>query len=132
MMLLSMACAAAALAQAPPQETEQEREASRALLRSMTLDEILQVRVTTPSLREQAVLSVPAAIQVLRGDDLRRLGVRNLPDALRLVPGMNVARMDGNRWAVSSRGFNDVFSNKLQVLMDGRSIYTHTDRKSVV
>ena len=115
-----------AAAQAKPQETEQEREASRDLLRSMSLDEMLQVRVTTPAQKEQPVLSVPAAISVLQGQDLRRAGVRNLPDALRLVPGMNVARLDGDRWAVSARGFNDFASNKLQVMLDGRSLYTHT------
>ncbi|MEQ1531613.1 MAG: TonB-dependent receptor, partial [Methylococcales bacterium] len=57
-------------------------------------------------------------------EDIKRSGVTNIPDALRMAPGLDVARIDANKWAVSSRGFNGRFANKLLVLIDGRSIYT--------
>src|SRR5205085_479632 len=66
----------------------------------------------------------PAAISVITEEDIRRSGVTTIQEALRLVPGMEVARLDASEWAVSARGFNDVFANKLLVLQDGRSIYT--------
>ena len=50
--------------------------------------------------------------------------MNNIPDALRLVPGVQVGRVDAETWAISARGFSDVFANKLLVLQDGRSIYT--------
>ncbi|MFH1571109.1 MAG: TonB-dependent receptor plug domain-containing protein, partial [Gemmatimonadota bacterium] len=61
---------------------------------------------------------------VLTGEDLRRAGVTSIPEALRLVPGVQVARIDANKWAVSARGFNGRFAQKLLVLVDGRSAYT--------
>jgi len=68
--------------------------------------------------------SVPAAVAVVTGNDIHRSGARTIPEALRLVPGLNVAQLDAAQWAVSARGFNDVFANKLLVMQDGRSIYT--------
>ncbi len=65
-----------------------------------------------------------AAVFVLTNEDLRRSGVTSLPDALRLVPGVQVARISANTFAITSRGFNSRFANKLLVLIDGRSIYT--------
>jgi iron complex outermembrane receptor protein len=65
-----------------------------------------------------------AAAYVITSEDIRRSGATNLPDALRLVPGVNVAQISASEWAISIRGFNDQFSNKLQVLVDGRSVYT--------
>ena len=64
------------------------------------------------------------AVSVVSAEDIRRSGAQNYPQALRLVPGMDVAQLDSSQWAVSSRGFNDVFANKLLVMQDGRSIYT--------
>ncbi|MEZ4483424.1 MAG: Plug domain-containing protein [Syntrophotaleaceae bacterium] len=55
---------------------------------------------------------------------MRRCGATSIPEALRLAPGLNVARIDGNKWAITARGFNGRFANKLLVLMDGRSVYT--------
>ncbi|MDE3067861.1 MAG: TonB-dependent receptor [Verrucomicrobiota bacterium] len=92
-------------------------------LASLTIPELMKIRVTIlgPS---QAVSQTPAAVSVITQDDLRRSGVRNFPEALRLVPGMDVAQLDASQWAVSARGFNDVFADKLLVMQDGRSIYT--------
>lgn len=66
----------------------------------------------------------PAAIYVITEEDIERSGQRTIPDLLRMVPGMEVARIDANKWAVSARGFNNRFANKLLVQMDGRTLYT--------
>src|SRR5262245_43873438 len=66
----------------------------------------------------------PAAVYVITAEDIRRSGMRTIPDLLRMVPGVDVARIDANKWAVGIRGFNTQFSNKLLVLMDGRSLYS--------
>lgn len=79
--------------------------------------------VTSVSKKEQSLFDAPAAISVLSNDDIRRSGATNIPEALRLVPGLNVAAANARQWAVSSRGFNNVYSNKLLVLMDGRAVY---------
>src|SRR6185295_13691714 len=63
-------------------------------------------------------------IFVITQEDIRRSGARNIPEALRLAPGIEVARIDENKWAITSRGFNGRFANKLLVLIDGRSVYT--------
>jgi iron complex outermembrane receptor protein len=95
-------------------------------LRGMNLSELLAVKVTSVSKREQSQLRAPTAIYVLTGEDLRRSGVSSIPEALRGVPGLHVAKLDANIWAISARGFNrpSQFSNKLLVMMDGRTLYT--------
>ena len=69
-------------------------------------------------------MGAPAAIYVVRGEDIRRTGVRTLAEALAMVPGLQVARLTSNLWAVASRGFADITANKLLVLIDGRTVYT--------
>lgn len=93
-------------------------------LTELSLEELSNLEITTASRKAQRFADVPAAVTVIRGDDLRRMGVRNIQDALRSVPGAHVARIDGTKWSISMRGFGERFSNKLQVLVDGRSIYT--------
>ncbi len=90
----------------------------------MSIEELLEIEVTSVSKHPQKVSEAPAAITVLTGEDIRRSGVTSVPEALRMVPGMHVAQIDGNKWAITSRGFNDQFANKLLVLIDGRSVYT--------
>ena len=85
---------------------------------------MLDLKVTSVARREETVSHSPAAIYVITHEDIRRSGARNIPDALRLAPGLDVAQVDAHTWAVSSRGFNGVFANKLLVLIDGRSVYT--------
>ena len=80
--------------------------------------------VSTVSRRDQNLNDTAAATYVITQDDLRRSGVTSIPEALRMVPGLNVARVSSNSWAVSSRGFNGALANKLLVMIDGRSIYT--------
>jgi len=98
--------------------------AGQSSLEILSLEELMSVEVTSASKKSQSLADVAAAIHVVSAEDIRRSGVSSLPEALRLVPGLNVARIDDTKWAVSSRGFNDNFTNKLLVLMDGRHIYT--------
>jgi len=84
----------------------------------------MNLRVTSTARRPQTVAESAAAIFVITQEDIRRSGVTSIPEALRMVPGVEVARIDGNKWAISARGFNGRFANKLQVMIDGRSVYT--------
>jgi iron complex outermembrane receptor protein len=94
-------------------------------LKSLSLQQLGEIEVTTQSKEPTQVWATPAAIYVLTGEDIRRAGVTNIPDALRLVPGVNVSRVNGSRnWAVGIRGFGDQFSKYVLVLIDGRSVYT--------
>lgn len=86
--------------------------------------DISDLTVTSVAKRSQRLSDTAAAVYVITQEELRRAGVYSLPDALRLVPGMQVAKLSGDRWAVSSRGFNSSLNNKLLVLIDGRAIYT--------
>lgn len=93
-------------------------------LGDLSLEELLNESVTSVSKREQKLGDVAAAITVLSNDDLRRSGVTTIADALRLVPGMSVGSVNASQWAVSARGFNNLYANKLLVLIDGRTVYT--------
>lgn len=89
-----------------------------------SLDELMQIEVTSAAKRDQKLADTAAAVFVLTKDDIRRSGFRTVPELLRLVPGVQVAQIDGNKWAVSVRGFNSRWANKLLVMIDGRSIYS--------
>jgi len=95
-------------------------------LMDMSLEDLasLDVEVTSVSKKEQKISEAAAAIAVLTEEDIRRSGATSVPEALRLVPGLEVARIDSNSWAISARGFNSEFANKLLVLIDGRTVYT--------
>ncbi len=84
----------------------------------------LDTVVSTVSRAPSTVGKSPAAVFVITNDMIRRSGARSLPEVLRMAPGVNVARVDSNHWAVSIRGFNDLFTNKLLVQVDGRTVYT--------
>jgi len=89
-----------------------------------SLEDLLNTKVTTVSRKSQSLQSTAAAAFVITREDIERSGVTNLPEALRMAPGVQVAQLANNRWAVTVRGFNGRFANKLLVLMDGRSIYS--------
>ncbi len=93
-------------------------------LTEMSLEELMNVEVTSVSKKSESLHEAAAAIYVLTSEDIRRSGAANIPDLLRLVPGVNVARLTSNSWSVTARGFGGQFANKLLVLIDGRSIYT--------
>ncbi len=88
------------------------------------LKDLMQMELTIATKKPQRLIDTPAAVYVLTGDDIRRTGVTTIADALRLVPGFEVAKVSSSQWAVSSRGFNNRFSNKLLVMIDGRTVYT--------
>jgi iron complex outermembrane receptor protein len=89
-----------------------------------SLDELMNIKVTSVSKKTEKLSDAASAIFVITQDDIRRSGVTSIPEALRLSPGLEVARQDSHTWAISSRGFNDEFANQLLVLIDGRSVYT--------
>ncbi len=84
------------------------------------------VEVTSVTRNESTVGRSPAAVHVITQEMIRRSGKTSVPELLRMVPGLQVARINSNIWAISSRGFNNRFANKLLVLIDGRSVYTST------
>ncbi|MBA3543417.1 MAG: TonB-dependent receptor [Chthoniobacterales bacterium] len=95
-----------------------------AVLKKLSVEELMDIDITSVSKYPEKLSEAAGAIAVLTQQDIARSGVTSIPEALRLVPGVDVARVDAHTWAISSRGFNDVFANKLLVLIDGRTIYT--------
>lgn len=93
-------------------------------LKQLSLDELLELDVTSVSKSEQRFESSPAALTVVTGEHIRRSGATHVTDTLRGVPGLHVARRNASSWAVSSRGFSSTNSAKLLVLSDTRSVYT--------
>jgi iron complex outermembrane receptor protein len=92
----------------------------------LNVEDLLNVEVTSVSKKAQALNDSAAAIFVISHDDIKRTGATSIPEALRMAPGLDVARIDSNKWAVSARGFNSRFANKLLVLIDGRNTYTRS------
>jgi iron complex outermembrane receptor protein len=99
---------------------------SSADLTSQSLEDLMNTQVTSVSKKEQKLSRTASAIFVISQEDIHRSGATNIPDLLRMVPGMDVAQINGSTWAISARGFNQQFSNKLLVTIDGRSVYTST------
>jgi iron complex outermembrane recepter protein len=93
-------------------------------LSSLSVDDLLNIEVTSVSRKGQKVSETAAAVFVVTQDDIRRSGATSIPEILRMVPGLDVARVNGNGWAISARGSNGQFANKLLVMIDGRSVYT--------
>jgi len=90
----------------------------------MSLEQLSDVIVTSVSRQQERLSSTAAAIFIISASDIRRSGAQSLPEALQLAPNLQVARVDARNWAVTARGFNSAFANKLLVLIDGRSIYS--------
>jgi len=95
-----------------------------ASLRNLSLEELSQIEVTTPSKEPERAFNTPVAIVVITADQIRRSGATSIPEALRLAPGVEVARIDGSKWAIGIRGFGDRFSRGVLVLIDGRTVYS--------
>nr|WP_321404810.1 TonB-dependent receptor [uncultured Desulfobacter sp.] len=93
-------------------------------LTTFSIEELMDIKVISVSKKSQRLSDSAAAIFVITREDIRRSGATSIPDALRMAPGVNVARIDANKWAINCRGFNSRFSPSLQVLVDGRSVYT--------
>jgi iron complex outermembrane receptor protein len=97
---------------------------STSALKKLSVDELLDLRVTSVSKRSEPLSDAAAAIFVLTSDAIRRSGATTLTEALRLAPNLQVARIDTVNYAISARGFNNAIGNKLLVLVDGRTVYT--------
>jgi len=92
-------------------------------LSAMSIEDLMDIQVTSVSKKPQNLSDSAAAIFVITQEDIQQSGSISIPELLRMVPGLSVARIDSNKWAISSRGFNSRFSDKLLVLIDGRSVY---------
>jgi len=95
-------------------------------LTTLSIEDLMNVKVTSVSKTELRFSQAATAVFVITPDAIRRSGATNIPDLLRMVPGLDVARIDAHTWAVSVRGFNARFSSELLVLIDGRTVYTPT------
>jgi len=93
-------------------------------LKRFSLEDLAAIEVSVVGKTARTVLDVPAAVYVLTAAQIHNSGATNIPDLLRGVPGLHVAQMDANKWIVSSRGFSSRITNKLLVMIDGRSIYS--------
>jgi len=89
-----------------------------------SIEDLMRTKISSVSKREEQVLDTPAAVYVVTREELRSTGARNIPDALRLVPGMDVNQIDASTFDVGIRGFDERFSNKMLVMIDGRSLYS--------
>jgi iron complex outermembrane recepter protein len=103
---------------AVPNEDQQKR------LGELSLEELGNVEVTTASRSPEQAWKTPAAVYVITQDDIQRSGVTTVPEALRLAPGVEVARIDSNKWSIGIRGFGSRLSRDVLVLVDGRTVYT--------
>ncbi len=93
-------------------------------LTNLSVDDLFQLEVTSVGRKAQELSKAPAAIYVLTAEDIMRSGATSIPEALEGVPGLTVERVDGRMWSVSARGFARLFSDKILVMIDGRSLYT--------
>src|SRR5580704_7833844 len=105
-------------------QTNQPAATNQADLTELPIEQLMNIEVTSVSKKSEKLSVSAAAIFVLTQDDIKRSGAMSIPEALRLVPGLDVAQVDSQQWAISARGFNDIFADKLLVMQDGRSLYT--------
>ncbi len=99
-------------------------EKSPEQLKKLSLEELMNLDVTSVARRAEPLRQAPSAIQVVTGDDIRRTGASSIPEALRLADNLEVAQKNSHDWGISARGFNTDLANKLLVLIDGRTVYT--------
>ena len=93
-------------------------------LAQKSIEELMKTRISSVSKKDEQLLDTPAAVYVVTREEIRASGARNVPDALRLVPGMDVNQIDASTFDVGIRGFDERFSNKMLVMIDGRSLYS--------
>jgi iron complex outermembrane receptor protein len=115
---------ALALSAAGPAAASQDLVASTGELKRLSIEELMDIEVTSVSRTPETLSSAAAAVSVITNEDIRRSGATTIPETLRGVPGLHVAQRNSNSWAVSSRAFSSINSEKLLVLSDTRSIYT--------
>ena len=88
------------------------------------LEELMNIKVSTVSRKTQKLSDTPAAVFVISQEDIRRSSANSIPELLRMAPGLSVARIDANKWSVTSRGFSGRFADDLLVMIDGRTVYS--------
>lgn len=110
-------------AAAPARSADADPSADAPDLAALSIEQLTQVEVTSVGRKDQKLSQVAAAVFVITAEDIRRSGVANVPELLRMVPGIQVAQIAANIWAISSRGFNGRGANEMLVMVDGRSIY---------
>jgi iron complex outermembrane recepter protein len=93
-------------------------------LTNQSLEDLMNIQVSSVSKKEEKLSRVASAVFVITQDDIQSSGATNIPDLLRMVPGLDVAQINSSTWAVSARGFNDQFADKLLVMIDGRTVYS--------
>ncbi len=114
-----------ALAQQPDTSAQQaDSSLSAEALKKLSIEELMNLQVTSVSKRPERLSQTASAIQVITQEDIRRSGASSLGEALRLASNLQVAQVDSRQWAISARGFNSTTANKLLVLIDGRTVYT--------
>lgn len=106
-----------------------EEKSRLEILREFSLEELQELEVYNPAgglaaRKEQKLLETAGALFIISNEEIRRGGFTSIPEALRMVLGLQVARIDGNKWAISARGFNSRFAGKLLVMIDGRTVYS--------
>src|SRR5438309_3239631 len=107
-----------------PDSAAQRPDTSLSALKKLSIEQLMNLQVTSVSRRPERLAQTASAIQVITGDAIRRSGASSLPEALRLATNLQVAQVDSRQWAISARGFNSTTANKLLVLIDGRTVYT--------
>jgi iron complex outermembrane receptor protein len=117
--------ALAAVLSAPAVTLQGQSNSSRDLTQ-VSLEDLMNVQVTSVSKKEQRLFKTAAAIFVIGQEDIQRSGATNIPDLLRMVPGAHVAQIDAHSWAISIRGLNDRYAQQVLILIDGRSVYSPT------
>src|SRR5229473_308893 len=105
-------------------DAQPDTQPSEGRLTQLSLEQLGNTEVTTVSKQPVRITRTPAAIYVLTQEDIQRSGATSIPEALRLVPGVEVSRIDSNKWSVGVRGFESRLSRSVLVLIDGRSVYT--------
>lgn len=93
-------------------------------LKKLNIEQLMDIDVTSVARHPEKLLAAPSAIQVVTGDEIRRSGASNIPEALRLADNLEVAQKGSHDWGISARGFNTDLANKLLVMIDGRTVYT--------
>jgi iron complex outermembrane receptor protein len=88
-------------------------------LADLSIEELMNESITSVSKKEQRIGNAPAAVYVLTGEEILRAGHTSIPEALRMVPGLSVARLDNHTWVITARGFAGEYAGKLLVLIDG-------------
>lgn len=106
---------------------ERDKTAGERDLGNASMEELMNIEVVTAGRKEQKLSRAAAAVFVITQEDIRRSGATSIPEMLRIVPGLNVARIDANKWAVSARGFNGRYASRMLVMIDGRSVYTNQE-----